>query len=98
MSYSQSLWIKRLSSTQQEFLSQTAKTINQLKKRVYGRSLIEQQINKAKLQVREQLLKQSKKETAANIDLSPKYNRALPKIKKNSHETLASSAYKPKSS
>ena len=98
MSYSQSLWIKRLSSTQQEFLSQTAKTINQFKKRVYGRSLIEQQINKAKLQVREQLLKQSKKETAANMPLSPKYNRALPKIKKNCYEALASSAYKPKSS
>ena len=81
MSYSQALWIKRLSSTQQEFLSETAKTINQFKKCVYGRSLIEQQINKTNLQVREQLLKESKEETAANIRLSLKYNRGLPKKK-----------------
>ena len=96
MPYSQALWTKRLSSTQQEFLSQTAKMINQFQKGGYGRSLIEQQINKANLQMREQLLKQSKNETAANIPLSRKYNRALPKIKKIFYETLASSAYKPK--
>ena len=65
--YSQALWIKRLSSTQQEFLSQRAKMINRFQKRGYGSSLIEQQINKANLQKREQLLKQTKKETAANI-------------------------------
>ena len=53
--------------------------INQ--KRGYDRSLIKQQINKANLQEREQLLKEKKKETATNIPLSLKYNRTLPKIK-----------------
>ena len=55
--------------------------INQFQKRGYDRSLIEQQINKANLQEREQLLKEKKKETATNIPLSLKYNRTLPKIK-----------------
>ena len=57
--------------------------INQFQKRGYGRSLIEQQINKANSQEREreQLLKEKKKETATNIPLSLKYNRTLPKIK-----------------
>ena len=41
--------------------------INQFQKRGYNRSLIEQQINKANLQEREQLLKAKKKETATNI-------------------------------
>ena len=72
--------------------------LNQFKKFGYNRSLIEQQIDKAHLQEREQLLKGKKKETATNIPLSLKYNRTLPKIKKIVYETLTSSAYKPKSS
>ena len=48
--------------------------INQFQKRGYDRSLIEQQINKANLQERKQLLKEKKKETATNISLSLKYN------------------------
>ena len=40
--------------------------INQFRKRGYDRSLIEQQINKANLQEREQPLKAKKKETATN--------------------------------
>ena len=55
--------------------------INQFQKRGYNRSLIEQQIDKANLQEREQLLKEKKKETATNIPFSLKYNIALPKIK-----------------
>ena len=55
--------------------------INQFQKHGYDRSLIEQQINKANLQEREQLLKEKKKETATNIPLSLKYNRILSKIK-----------------
>ena len=55
--------------------------INQFQKRGYDRSLIEQQINKANLLEREHLLKAKKKETAANIPLSLKYDRTLPKIK-----------------
>ena len=54
--------------------------INQFQKRGYDRSLIEQ-LNKANLQERQQLLKEKKKETATNIPLSLKYNRTLPKIK-----------------
>ena len=57
--------------------------INQFQKRGYDRSLIEQQINKANLQEREQLLKEKKKETATNILLLLKYNRTLPKIKES---------------
>ena len=79
--YSQALWIKRICSSQQEFLNHTAKMINQFQKRGYNRSLIEQQIDKANLQQREQLLKEKKKEAATNIPLSLKYNRTLPKIK-----------------
>ena len=79
--YSQALRIKRICSSQQEFLSHTAKMINQFQKRGYDRSLIEQQINKANSQKREQLLKEKKKETDANIPLSLKYNRTLSKIK-----------------
>ena len=55
--------------------------INQFQKHGYDRSLIEQQINKANLQEREQLLKEKKKETATNIPLSLKYNRTPSKIK-----------------
>ena len=55
--------------------------IIQFEKRGYDRSLIEQQTHKANLKEREQLLKEKKKETATNIPLSLKYNRALPKIK-----------------
>ena len=55
--------------------------INQLQKRLYDRSVIEQQINKANLQEREQLLEEKKKETATNILLSLKYNGILPQIK-----------------
>ena len=62
--YSQALWIKQICSLQQEFLSHTGKIINQFQKRGYDKSLIEQQIKKANLQEREQLLKE-KKETAA---------------------------------
>ena len=58
--YSQALRIKRICSSQQEFLNQTAKMINQFQEGGYDRSLIEQQINKAKLQEREQLLKEKK--------------------------------------
>ena len=79
--YSQALRIKRICSSQQEFLNHTAKMINQFQKRGYNRSLIEQQIDKANLQEREQLLKEKKKETATSISLSLKYNRTLPKIK-----------------
>ena len=58
--YSQALQIKRICSSQQEFLSHTAKMINQFQKRGYDRSLIEQQINKANLKDREQLLQEKK--------------------------------------
>ena len=81
MPYSQALRIKRICSSQQEFLNHTAKIINQFQKRGHDRSLIEQQINKANLQERKQLLKEKKKETATNIPLSLKCNRTLPKIK-----------------
>ena len=55
MPYSQALRIKRISSSQQEFLNHTAKMINQFPKRGYDRSLLmEQEINKANLQEREQ--------------------------------------------
>ena len=64
--YSQALRIKRICSSQQEFLNHTAKMINQFQKRGYDRSLIEQQINKANLKEREQLLKEKKKETTIN--------------------------------
>ena len=47
----------------------------------YDRSLIEQEIDKANLQDREQLLKEKKKQTATNIPLSLKCNRTLSKIK-----------------
>ena len=51
--YSQTLQIKRICSSQQEFLSHTAKMINQFQTRGYNRSLVEQQIDKANLQERE---------------------------------------------
>ena len=95
MPYSQALRIKRICSSQQEFLSHTAKMINQFQKRGHDRSLIEQQINKANLQERKQLLNEKKKETAKNIPLSFKYNITLPKIKEIVM-TLASSAHKTK--
>ena len=80
--YSQALRIKRICSSQQEFLSHTAKMINQFQTHGYNRSLLEQQIHKANLQEREQLFfKKKKKDTATNIPLSLKYNRTLPKIK-----------------
>ena len=44
-------------------------------------SLCIQQIDKANLQERKQILKGTKKETAKTIPLSLKYNRTLPKIK-----------------
>ena len=47
MPYSEALRIKRICSSQQEFLSHTAKMINQFQTRGYNRSLIEQQIDKA---------------------------------------------------
>ena len=95
MPYSQALRIKRICSSQQEFLSHTAKMINQFQKREHDRSLIEQQINKANLQERKQLLNEKKKETAKNIPLSFKYNITLPKIKEIVM-SLASSAHKTK--
>ena len=55
--------------------------INQFQTRGYNRSLIEQQIDEANLQKREQLLKEKKKGTTTNIPLSLKYNRTLAKIK-----------------
>ena len=57
------------------------KMINQFQKRRYSSSLIEQKIDKANLQERGQLLKEKKKDTAADIPLSLKCNRTLPKIK-----------------
>ena len=48
-------------SSQKEFVSHTAKMTNQFQKRGYNRSLIEQQIDKANLQQREQRLKEKKK-------------------------------------
>ena len=95
MPYSQALRIKRICSSQQEFLSHTAKMINQFQKRGHDRSLIEQQINKANLQERKQLLNEKKKETAKNIPLSFKYSITLPKIKEIVM-SLASSAHKTK--
>ena len=95
MPYSQALRIKRICSSQQEFLNHTAKMIYQFQNRGYNRSLIEQQINKANLQERKQLLNEKKKETAKNIPLSFKYNITLPKIKEIVM-TLASSAHKTK--
>ena len=55
--------------------------INQFQTRACNRSLIEQQIDKANLQKRGQLLKEKNKDTATNIPLSLKYNRTLLKIK-----------------
>ena len=95
MPYSQALRIKRICSSQQEFLNHTAKIINQFQKRGHDRSLIEQQINKVNLQERKQLLNEKKKETAKYISLSFKYNITLPKIKEIVM-TLASSAHKTK--
>ena len=54
--------------------------ITQFNTRGYNKSLIKQQIDKANLEEREQLLKEKKKETATNIALSLKFNRTLPKI------------------
>ena len=56
---------------------------NQFQKRGYNRSLIEQQIDKANLQQREQRLKEKKK---------------LPQISLYRSNTIQSSACKPKSS
>ena len=50
--YSEALRIKRICSSQQEFLNDIAKMINQFQKHGYDMSLIEQQINKANLQER----------------------------------------------
>ena len=55
--------------------------INQFQKRGYSRSLIQQQIDKANLKERKQLLKEKKKDTDTTILLSLKYNRTLCKIK-----------------
>ena len=63
-------------------MSHTAKMINQFQIRGYNRLLIEQQIEKANLQEKKQLLKEKKKDIATNIPLSLKYNRTLPKKKK----------------
>ena len=58
---SQALRIKQICSLLQEFLSHTAEMINQFQKREYNRSLIEEKIDEANLQEREQLLKEKKK-------------------------------------
>ena len=58
--YSQALGIKRICSSQEEFVGHTAKMINQFQMRGYNRSLIEQQIDKYNLHEREQLLKEKK--------------------------------------
>ena len=76
--YSQVLTIKRICSTQQELVRHTAKIINQIQK--HG-SLIEQQIDKANLHEREQLLKEKKEKVTTNNSLSLKYNITFPKIK-----------------
>ena len=55
--------------------------INQFQKRGYSRSLIQQQIDKANLKERKQLLKEKKKDPDTTIPLSLKYNRTLSKIK-----------------
>ena len=55
--------------------------INQFQKLGYNRSLIEQQIDKATLQDRKQLLKEKKKGTATTTPLPLKYNRTHTKIK-----------------
>ena len=78
--YSETLWIKQIFSLQEEFLSHTAKMINQFQKRGCNRSLIEQQIDKANLQERT-TFKRKRKDTATTIPLSLNYNRTLPKIK-----------------
>ena len=52
--------------------------INQIQK--HG-SLIEQQIDKANLHEREQLLKEKKEKVTTNNSLSLKYNITFPKIK-----------------
>ena len=57
----QALRIKWICSSQQEFIRHIAKKINQSRKHGYDKSIIEQQINKANLQEREQLLKDKKK-------------------------------------
>ena len=51
--YSQALQINWICSSQQEFLSHTAKMINQFQRLGYDRSLIEQQIDKANIQERD---------------------------------------------
>ena len=79
--YGRALRIKRICSSQQEFLRHSAKMINQFQKHGYYRLLIEQQINKGNLEERQKLLKLKNKETATNIRLSLKYNRRLPKMK-----------------
>ena len=52
--------------------------INQIQKRG---SLIKQQIDKANLHEREQLLKEKKEKVTTNNSLSLKYNITFPKIK-----------------
>ena len=79
--YSQALGIKRICSSQEEFVGHAAKMINQFQMRGYNRSLIEQQIDKYNLHEREHLLKEKKEKTATNIPLLLNYNRTLPKIK-----------------
>ena len=76
--YSQALTIKRICSSQQELVSNTAKMINQFQK--HG-SLIEQQTDKANLHEREQLLKEKKEKVTTKTPLSLKYNITFPKIK-----------------
>ena len=68
--YNQAVQTKRICSSQQEFLSHTTKMINQFQNRGYNRSLMEQQIDIANLQEREQLLKEKKKkDTTTTIPL-----------------------------
>ena len=57
---------KRICFLQQEFLCHTKTIINQFQKRGYNRSLVEQQIDKANLQEREQLSKEKKERYCYN--------------------------------
>ena len=67
--YNQAFQIKRIYSSQQEVVSHTTKMVKEFHKGGYNRSLIEQQIDKANLQEREQLLKEQKKDSAATVPL-----------------------------
>ena len=66
--------------------------VNEFQKRGYDRPLIEQQIDKANLQEREQLLKEQKKKKKRQCHNYPFI------AQKQKHQTLVSSIYKHKPS